>query len=273
MKMNKRYTGVGVTCLRLLLKPVVRFCLRHSLHVQDILESAKVLFVEIAAEELENNKKKPNIARLSAMTGLQRREVMRIYRDADIKEEPRGLVRRIIGQWQQDRRFLTKSRKPKVLSFDGPDSEFRMLCEEVSNDITAGTVFNELERIGAVKKVRNGVKLLARAYVPTGDVKAGFGLLSDDIEDLSMAVEENILLQPDPPHMHVKTEYDNISPDSLEKIRDWIYREGSALHQKARNFISQFDQDINPSKDGTDESARVVLGSFSYITEPEQAEE
>ena len=272
--MTTKYSGVGTTCLQFLLKPVVRFCLRHSLHVQDILEATKILFVDLAAEELENNSKKPNIARLSAMTGLQRREVMRIYRDADTREEPRGLVRRIIGQWQQDKRFLTKSRKPKVLSFDGPDSEFRQLCEMVSNDITAGTIFNELERIGAVKKVRNGIKLLARAYVPTGDVKAGFGLLSDDIQDLSSAVEENILLKPDPPHMHVKTEYDSIHPDAVDKIRDWIYREGSALHQKARNYISQFDQDINPRKKGDEEEyARVVLGSFSYITEPIEQEE
>ena len=263
-----QFTGIGVECLKLLMKPIVRFCLRHSLHIQDVLESAKILFTELAAEEMERSGDQPNVARLSAMTGLQRREVMRIFRDSDTREEPQGLVRRVIGQWQQDKRFLTKSRKPKVLSFDGDDSEFRELVRTLSNDLTAGTVLMELERVGAVEQVRGGIKLKSRLYVPTGDLRAGYALLSEDIDDLTTAVEENLLQKLDPPHMHIKTMYDNIDPDSMDDIRNWMYREGSALHQKARNFISKFDRDINPGeKKNGKPGARVVLGTFSHISD------
>ncbi|RMD86346.1 MAG: hypothetical protein D6808_03595, partial [Candidatus Dadabacteria bacterium] len=183
-----------------------------------------------------------------------------------IKESEGGLASRVIGQWQQNKRFLTKSRRPKVLSIDGDDSEFNKLVRSISQDVHPGTVLFELERIGAVERTKNGVKLVARAYVPKHNPKEGFRLLSEDVSDLMLTIEENIFLRDDNPNLHAKTEYDNISEEDVPKIRNWILKEGAILHQKARNFISKFDRDLNPKKKKTKgRRMRVVLGSYSRI--------
>lgn len=259
-----------VSCLRLVLVPVIRFCLRRSLYIQDLLEAAKVVYIEQAAIEIKNSNDTVNISRLAAMTGLHRRDVMRIYRDEEIKEAPQGLTSRIIGQWQQDPRFITKTKKPRVLTLEGETSEFKQLVQRVSNDLNATTVLFELERIGAVERVKEGVRLTTRAYNPKGNVQEGFGLLARDTEDLLAAVEDNLFREDVVPHLHAKTEYDRVVPEAVPLIKKWLFTEGSALHQKARNFIAKFDQDTNPELPASDSHVRVVLGTFSHIASEDQ---
>lgn len=260
-----------VQCLRLMLRPVIRFCMRRMLSIQDLNESCKVVFIEVAAEEMLKRGEKVNISRLAIMTGMHRRDVMRIYRDKDVEDRQAGLVTRIIGQWQQDPNFSTKARKARVLTIDGENSEFNQLVRSVSQDLHPGTVMFELERTGAVKMVRNGVKLVARTYIPINNPQEGFKLLARDAEDLMTAVEENIFNRQKIPNHHAQTEYDNIPVDQMDTIKKWFFKEGSALHQKARNFLAKFDRDVNAKVKGRGR-CRVVIGSFSRI-ENQQIEE
>ncbi|MCB9030263.1 MAG: hypothetical protein H6619_04365 [Deltaproteobacteria bacterium] len=259
-----------IDCLRFMMRPIARFCLRRSLTIQDFIENGKAVFLEVAAEELERNGQKVNISRLSVSTGMHRRDVMRIHRDKDIKQQETGFVSRVIGQWQQNKRFLTKTKKPKVLTIDGDNCEFNRLVRTISRDIHPGTVLFELERINAVERTPNGVKLIARSYVPKHNPAEGFRLLAEDTSDLMMTIEDNIFLDDNvEPNLHAKTEYDSVPAEDAEKIRSWLVKEGSALHQKARNYLAQFDTDINPKKKGTGKLVRVVLGSYGRVAPPE----
>ncbi|RIL12597.1 MAG: hypothetical protein DCC75_00105 [Proteobacteria bacterium] len=247
-----------------MLRPSVRICLDYSLHVQDVLEAVKIMFIEVAEEEMTKRGESPNISRLSAMTGMHRRDVTRIFRHSDVIEEPRGLVSRVIGQWQQDKRFTTSSGKPRVLSLEGQDSEFRRLVRHLSQDINPGTILLELERIGAVQKVRDGLKLVAKTYVPKGNIREGLSLLSADTTDLMKCVNENVFRPKETPNLHGKTEYDNISEAAIPQVRKWLLEQGSAFHQRVRNFLSRYDADINPALKGKG-GVRVVLGTFSWV--------
>lgn len=259
-----------IKALRAMLKPVMRFCIRYSISIQDVIESVKLTLIEAAREDLEHKNQEVNVSRLSASTGMHRREVMRIYREEESIEEPQGLIPRIIGQWQQDRRFTTKAGRARVLTVDGPDSEFKRLVRTVSNDLNPGTVLFELERIGAVERTREGLKLTTRAYIPRGNLTEGMALLGQDVADLIEAASGNILSTDEAPNLHATTHYDNIGEHSVEEIREWLNREGSAFHQRARNFLSQFDLDITPSRHSGDGGVRVVIGTFGRIDEQQR---
>lgn len=254
-------------CLRLMLTPVVRFCLRRSLRIQDLLEGAKYVFLKEAAAEIARNGKKVNLSRLSATTGIHRRDVMRIYEREEIKEEPLGMISKVIGLWQQDPRFCSKPGKARVLTADPADGEFKALVSSVSNDLNHATVLFELERVGAVKRVRDGVKLVMRAYVPRGDVIASYGILARDSADLMVSVDQNATGDLSVPNLQAKTEFDRIAAASVPKVRAWLMREGSALHQKARNFLSKLDLDVNRKLDPDQPVVRVALGTFSVVDE------
>lgn len=263
--------NIIIEALRLLLRPISRFCLRHGLRVQDLLEAAKVALLTAAQQEIESQGGDVNVSKLAVMTGLHRRDVMRIYQREETKEGPQGTLRKIIGQWQHDKRFTNSSGLPRTLGFEGVESEFRDLVNSVSQDLNHATVLFELERIGVVKKTRDGLKLVGRTYVAKGDIKQGYGMLASDVTDLMTAVQQNVFEEHDPPNLHGKTIFDKIPSNLTQTVRELLYREGSAFHKRIRGLLSQYDVDVNPDVKSDDSFLRVALGTFSVIEDAPQS--
>jgi hypothetical protein len=126
------------------------------------------------------------------------------------------------------------------------------------------TVSFELERLGMISKTKDGkVKLTTRVFVPKGDSSAILNMLAEDMDDLIVAVL---------PNHHLKTEYHNLPDQALIEIKQWCMKEGSAFHERARNFLSRFDRDLNPNLASGTGRHRVVVGSFSLVEEVQQIE-
>lgn len=249
--------------LVLILRPAVKFCIRHSLHLQDLIECAKGAFVDAARKDLEDREVKVNVSRVSVMTGVHRPDVLRLLEEGIADNTERDLITRVMGQWRSDRRYRTKSGQPRVLSISGDQNEFAEVCASVSQDINPGTVLFELERVGAVERTRTGLRLVHESYVPKSNVMGGFSILSDDIDTLTETVEENVLDPERLPHLHARTSYDNVRPDALPEIKRWFLKEGHEFHARVREFVSKFDQDINPSPSFKGKGEKVVFTSFS----------
>jgi hypothetical protein len=254
--------------LRLMLRPVVRFCFRRALKIQEFIEIAKQVFFEIASEELRSGGKDASTSKLSMATGLTRREAARLAEDEAPAEPAMNILTRIIGKWQSHPDYRTKQGAPRALSAEGRSSEFAALVESVSKDLNAYTVLFELERVGAVERDGAKVVLSAGVFVPAPSVEEGFRILSRDFGDLIGAVEENVVTQVSPPHLHIKTHYDNIAISHLPEIRTWLLEEGTKFHAKVREFLSQYDKDLNPRLVTQPGGARVVLSAFSFTEEP-----
>lgn len=259
--------------LTLVLRPAVLFCVRHSIKLQDLIECAKVAFVEAADKEFSQSGLKSNVSRISVMTGVHRRDVMRFQTSGLDPGTERDLVTKIIGHWRSDKRFMTKSGDPRVLSVNGADSDFNKLCESISLDINPGTVLFELQRIQAVIPAKGGIKLIHESYVPKGDAAAGFAILADDYETLLNTVDENVLGDQDLPHFHARTSYDNVSPAAVSEIRRWFLREGHEFHKRVRAFLSRFDRDVNPDLSFEGKGVKVVFGSFTHVPRADEKRE
>ncbi|MFN8391873.1 MAG: DUF6502 family protein [Bdellovibrionota bacterium] len=252
-------------CLRMLAKPLIRFALRHSISVQQIIETVKQAVVQLGAEEMERAGQKVNVSRLSAMTGLHRRDVIRLRTESQSKPLPMPLAARVVNQWENDKRFLGKNGRPRVLQITPERNEFLKLLDSVSTDLHPGTVLFELERIGTVVRRSESVKLVRSHAVPKGDVREGFAIVERDCDDLLHVVEENTLRENHPRNLHGRTEFDNIAEEDLPKIREWILREGGAFHKRVRKFLSTFDLDIHPRR-GVRGGQTVSLTTFSRVS-------
>ena len=259
--MKKDLRNILLECLRHLLRPVVKFCLRRSLSIQDLVEMAKTVFIEIAVEELKKRNKKINTSKLSVMTGLRRREVDRFYKEKPVANDRTSIITKVIGKWSQNNKFSTKKGRARVLTYEGDNSQFSKLVRSISNDIKPGTVLSELERLAAIEKTSRGLKLIIDAYVPKNDPEEGYNLLAMDAEDLALAVEENIFDAPKIPNLHGTTEYDNIPSRHVPALKKWLLFEGSKFHQKVRAHIAKLDKNTNSKG-----NFRVVFGSFSRIS-------
>ncbi len=224
----------------------------------------KSAFVSVACEEISKSGHEPNISRVNAAIGLHRRDVTRLMTEGETIPDTLSYVVRVLGHWQTDRRF-SRNGRGHVLTCEGSDSQFHRLVQSVSKDLKPVTVLSELERAGAVVRKNGKVKLVRRAFVPQGDVEATLKLFARDASQFLEAVEENSLRRSDLPHLHARTHYDRIISDAAPEIRKWLMREGSALHQRARNYLSRFDVDINPTLGIGKEVIEVSLGTFSLV--------
>lgn len=251
-----------------ILFPVARYSIRHGVPLASLLEALKVIVIEAAVQEIQRHKQKVTVSQISLLSGITRREVQRIYREKRTTDTRPGILARIINRWEQDKRFVTKTKTPKVLSYTGAKNEFRDLVASVSQDINPGTVLAELERTGAVQKTRQGLKLLQRAsFVQTSPDK-GLNLLLRDLETLTQAVEENINSPRAVRNLHMRTEYDNIFQDKIPEIRTWLLAQGAEFHRQARDLLSKCDKDLNPNPDRPG-GAKVALGTFGWTEDQE----
>lgn len=256
-----------------LLRPVVRFCLRHSQSIQEFVSAAKVVFVEIAQQEMSKSTSKINVSRLSVMTGVHRAEVHKIFRERrQPLAEPMDVLGRVIGKWNHDPDWTTRSKTPRILSCEGDKCEFNSLVREVTQAVHPGTVLFELTRLGLVEKTPKGLKMKKQMLSFASNPVKGFELLAHDIDALVKAVEENLAREHEVSNLHIRTEYDNVIVARLPEVRRWIAREGKAFHKKVRNFLAKHDKDLAPKSKASSlpGGARVTVTAFSLTALPGQ---
>ncbi|MCB0355102.1 MAG: hypothetical protein KDD64_16335, partial [Bdellovibrionales bacterium] len=180
-------------CLEFLIFPLARYCVRHALTLQDFLAVTKICFVKAAEEEIRKSGEKLNTSRICIITGMYRNEVNKILKSETVlAEQPLGPGARVLTQWSKNPDFLTKGGKPRVLSFKGENNEFQQLVHSVSRHLTPGTVLFELERMQLVERTPRGLRMKESIDYVGDNPEKGFELLSNDINSLISAVEENV---------------------------------------------------------------------------------
>lgn len=251
--------------LRLLLRPLLRYCLRHAIKLQEVVETVKALLVSIAEEQLTAESEEVNASRISLMTGVHRKDVSRLLGASEPSARKPDLITRVLGKWQGDERFLTKSGRTRALTWKGPDSDFAQLVAAVSRELNHTTVLNELERSGAVVRQRSRVALRSGVFVSKDDLEQGLRYLAEDLDDLIIAVEENVFQQAEPRNLHIKTEYDRIPTEHAAALREWLLEEGTRFHARVRKHFSKFDEDMREEAPPAGTYVRAAFGTFSRI--------
>ncbi len=230
--------------------------------------AAKRAFIDVAEQELADLEVKVNTTRISAMTGMNRNDVSALRDSGDeIPDRPLNVLGRVISRWQKDKRFLSKSGRPKVLACGGEYSEFAKLVKLESQHAHASSTLFELERIGAVERTEKGAQLKVTEYLAES-VDEAVSLLARDLDALFGAVEQNIRLGKGTA-LHLHTEYDNVRMAALPDIRKWVREEGKAFHKRIREHLAQYDLDVSPLDAESEEQGggKVVVGAFHFQSE------
>lgn len=266
------YLPLNLKLIRLLLRPIVRMLIRHGHGFSEVVEALRGEFVDVAIKDLEKEGHDINVSRLSAVTGIGRREVSKVIKSSANNTQAARVAARVIGMWQNSNDFKDKNGTIKDLTINGTQSEFFSLVETITKDINPYTLLFELLRSKVVVKINEEtIRLIKTEFIPSQSPEQGLELLSSDLDDFIVSVDENIYSRSQIPNLHLKTEYTAVRDSAIPQIEEWLVKEGSLFHSKARDFISQFDIDINPVSDqqtGVDKGnseTRVVLGTFSRI--------
>ncbi len=252
---KKRLTPLYAAILGLL-RPLVRILLRNGISYGTFADLSKWVFVDVAAREFSIKDRKQSTSRVSVITGLSRREVMRVRKlpkpDISASIEKHNRAARVIAAWRREHEFLDADGKPAPLSMEGQGATFSELVKRFSGNVPPRAVLDELVHVGAVAQAVDGrVSLLSRAYIPKDYDSHKINILGTDVKHLLSTINHNLSPDLTTPVFQRKVSYDNLPDEILEEFHRQFSQKAQKLLESADTWLSQHDRDVTPTVKGT----------------------
>lgn len=230
-----------------MLRPLVRMLLRYGVPYGVLADLARQAYVDVAWREYESPGHKQTISRVSALTGLTRKEVKRLVEiggDEITPDQARySRAIRVLGGWSHDKDFQDDTGKPAVLPIEAAHGSFSMLVRKYSGDIPMRAMLGTLVESGCVSVMNDRVRLVRNAYVPSSDVTEKIRILGEDVAELLSTIDHNLVAAPGELRFQRKVSYDNISPEAVSRLRKLSADKAQALLEQLDRAYSKHDQD------------------------------
>lgn len=259
-------------------RALARLCLRHGLSYEAAAEIARGAFVEVARREFVIPHRKQSASRVALLTGLHRKEVGRLLK-AGPPPDGEGASRvaygaRVIAGWRRDKDFSHRAGGPAPLWFDRGSASFLDLVKRYGGrDVPGRAVLDELSRVGAVTRMRDGrIRLVARAYVPAVASEESLAILGSDVADLIATIDHNLSSEAAAGLFQRRVAYDNLPAEAIAEIHGHTRRAGQALLDRIDRLMARYDRDANPSARGTARK-RAMVGVYFHVADVPQHEE
>jgi hypothetical protein len=249
------------------LKALAKVALRYGFSIGAFTELVRRAYVDAAEETLHDSGKQPFMSRVCVLTGLYRKEVVRIKGlpplHTEALDDKYNRWARVITGWIRDSRFLTRAHRPAVLKMEGADNSFTELVKRYSGDMTPRAVLEELLRLQVVERTRNnGVRLLERAYVPSDDERGILQMLGVDTADLINTIAFNINRPVGERRFQRKVSYVHIPERHLQDFSVFAARQSQHLLETLDGWLDE--RDTEPLEDGTP-GASIGLGIYQIF--------
>lgn len=178
------------------LTPLAQLCVGKGITIQVIEERLREAFVQAARQVHADQPSARLTSRISATTGLTRREVTRLESQPVREREPhRSPVTELFMHWLADPALRGESGRPEPLPRNGAAPSFEALAHSVTRDVHPRTLLEELcrLRLAAFDASNDTVHLLQEAFVPRGDWARMVSYLGDNVGDHLRAATANVL--------------------------------------------------------------------------------
>lgn len=173
--------------LQLVLRPLARLMIDHGLQLGTMVELLKKALVDESMHAYALEGKASTDSRISVLTGVHRKDVKRLRDEPSIRVDDVPIATQVVSRWISDPRYLTAERHPRQLSrtarmSSAGEPDFTTLVAEVSKDVGARAILEELERLGVVDVNEDGViSLRATAFVPEPGLDDAFHFLAQNL--------------------------------------------------------------------------------------------
>jgi hypothetical protein len=260
-----------------LLRPLARLVLKRGVAYGRFAELVKRAYVEAAEQDFAVPGRKLSISRVAVLTGLTRKEASRLMQadptpDESASRRHINRAARVVSAWVADETYHDGRGGPASLPFESGDSaSFSDLVMQHGGDVTPRAVLDELLRVGAIDRLRDGrIRLVERAYIPSRDESTKLEILGLDVADLIASIEHNLDPGADAPFFQRKVAYDNLPAEYLPALRALLAERGQALLEGLNEDMARHDRDVTggPEEDGR---SRAMIGIYYFEQEFERA--
>ena len=267
--MNQKHLKHLSAAVLRLLRPLVRVLLRNGVSYSTFADFAKWVYVDVASQEFGIEGRKQTTSRVSVITGLSRKEVMRVRQlprpDDRETAEKYNRAARVIAAWRRNKIFLDAEGQPAPLPLSGSDVSFTELVKRFSGDVPVRATLDELIRVGAVKRLEDGrICLLTRTYVPAHSDADKLHILGTDVALLISTIDHNLNPGQIGPFYQRKVAYDNLPDEVLPEFRKYSTKKAQLYLENLDRWLSKNDRDNTTFVKGT---GRNQAGNCIYYFE------
>ena len=250
--------------LERLLAPIAELCLSRGVRFAVVEEMLKKVFVAAARGAPATEPGRRDVSRVSAATGLTRREVTRITQDITARSATRpSPATQVFTRWLSSRRLHDKRGNPRPLKRQGASPSFEALAQSVTQDVHPRTLLDELCRLGLAEldETTDTVRLIRDSFVPRHDQSRMLGFLGANVGDHMAAAVANLLAE-SPGHLEQAVFADELSDESTAALRALVAERWKALLAGLVPSIQELiDGDAKAARTA---DRRVRVGLYSY---------
>lgn len=266
---------------RRILYPLVRILLRNGIPSDALTEMVRQTYVDVASEEFAIDGRKQTNARISVITGLNRKEVARLRGNDPLSVDDQQRWNRaatVLGAWLRDEEFLNPKGDPLDLRFESGVPSFTGLVRKHSGDMQPLAIADELRRVGAIEDVEGKLRMTTRGYVPSSDPESVVDILGMDTAELMETIDHNMRAAADDKLFQLKVLSDNVPVKYVAEFNAYSRRLARPVLEELNRWLAE--RDLKRDWSGTDERAVVGLGVYQInraaqrpaATEPNEAE-
>lgn len=218
----------------MVLQPLARLMIDHGLQLPSMVDLLKKALVDEAARAYGVADKGSSDTRISLLTGVHRKDVKRLRSAPQVDADATPLVplaATVVACWISEPRFLNADQTARPLArtpgrgLPG-EPDFTSLVAEVSRDVGARAVLDELVRLGVVELRDDGfVVLKTNGFVPREGLRESFHFLAANVSEHLNAAVHN--LAPDratPPKLEQSAFSQNLTGAQVEQLQQLARR-------------------------------------------------
>jgi hypothetical protein len=268
-----------VAALARLLAPLAQLVVAKGLPyavLDDLMRSAVVATAHAAHPGLPEHRR---ASRVSAATGLNRREVNRLLAQQQASAAkvsgaaPRSPAAMVFAHWRSAAAYRTRAGAPRVLARTGPAPSFESLAHEVTRDVHPRALLEELLRLNLAQHdaQRDTVSLVKENFVPRGDTERMAQWMGANVGDHFAAAVAN-LLDSEPRHPEQAISAEGLSATSVAQVRPLLHAHWQRLTDELVPLLEKLiEQDAARADPDNPNTCRVRFGIYGFDTAPADA--
>ncbi len=250
-----------------ILKPLVRIMIKHDISYSELSNVLKHVYVDVAENDFTLENKKQTNSRISVLTGIHRKEVLRIKNEplAELKQKKeKNSSTRIISSWVIDPDYIDSSGNPINIPKRGSKPSFADLVNRYGADTPPRAILDEMVRLGLVEILPNSqVRLLNTVNIPHEDIKKKLTVASQAASDLLTTIDHNLEQNGEESRFQLSVTYDNIPDDAVKQFKQISTERSMELLELLNEWLAQHDRDVTPTVKG-DGQNRIGLGIYYF---------
>jgi Family of unknown function (DUF6502) len=271
-----------VAALERLLAPLAQLVVAKGLPysaLDEMMRSAVVATAHAAHPGLPEHRR---ASRVSAATGLNRREVNRLLElqaaavgTSATAAPTRSPAAMVFAHWRSSADYRTRAGAPRVLPRTGSAPSFESLAQEVTRDVHPRALLEELLRLNlaAHDLERDTVSLVKANFVPRGDNQRMVQWMGANVGDHLAAAVAN-LTGNEPRHADQAIAADGLSAASIEQVRPLLHAHWQRLSDEMVPVLERLlAQDAARADARHPNTCRVRFGVYGFDTAPASTQE